>query len=150
MDTTAILSAAQSHAAALGWFDRVAGFEPKNAPGSGLTAAYWVDDLRPIPARSGLAVTSARLGLSVRVYAHLTGDDDARADLAVVAAVDGLLASYTAGFTLGGLVAQVDVLGQHGDPLAARLGYLNQDGTEFRVAVLTVPLIVNDAWEQVA
>ena len=146
MDTAAILAAAQSHAAALGWFDRVAGFEPKNAPGPGVSVAYWVDTLRPIPARSGLAATSARLVLSARVYAHLDGDKDARADLDVVRAVDALIASYTAGYTLGGLVALVDVLGQHGDPLAARFGYLNQDGTEFRVAVVTIPLIVNDAW----
>jgi hypothetical protein len=42
----------------------------------------------------------------------------------------------------------VDLLGSAGAPLSAQAGYLNQDGRLFRVMTLTLPIIVNDVWDQ--
>ena len=53
-------------------------------------------------------------------------------------------------FDLNGTVANVDLLGAHGTPLQALFGYARFDNTTYRVATLTVPLIINDAWTEVA
>ncbi len=148
MNTSAILDAARAHAMALGRFERVSQHEPKNAPGSGLTCAIWADSIQPVAAASGLAATSARLVLMVRVYTSMLAEPQDEIDPAVIAAVDALIGAYHSDFTLGGLVRNVDVLGQHGAPLAAQAGYLNQDNRIFRVMTITLPLIVSDAWTQ--
>jgi hypothetical protein len=47
-------------------------------------------------------------------------------------------------------VRNVDLLGAYGAGLSALAGYLNVDNKMFRVVDLTLPLIVNNVWEQVA
>ena len=49
---------------------------------------------------------------------------------------------------LGEEVRCVDLLGQTGRALSAQAGYLEQDSKLFRVVVITLPLIVNDLWDQ--
>ncbi|TAJ21836.1 MAG: hypothetical protein EPO65_00620 [Dehalococcoidia bacterium] len=149
IDTVGILSAVESHAASSGHFERVNTHEPKNAPGNGLTAAVWVQRLAPIARRSGLAATSALLLVNLRVYSNMLQEPQDAIDPNVVAAVDALMSAYSGDFTLGGLVAEVDVLGQFGTTLAAEAGYLSQDNKLFRVMTLTVPLVLNNVWEQV-
>ena len=145
----AILDALVSHAASLGRFERVNEHEPKNAPGSGLTCAVWVDRIEPIAA-GGLASTSVRLVFNLRLYAPLLSVSDDLIDPQLLAALDELFAAYTAAFTLGGLLRHIDVLGAYGTGLAATAGYLNSGGNEFRVFTITLPAIVNDLWEQAA
>ncbi|MFE4716859.1 hypothetical protein ACFRLW_10460 [Streptomyces sp. NPDC056728] len=147
MDVLGILDAVESHAAASGYFERVNGHEPKSAPTTGgLTAAVWIDSIAPVPT-SGLSSTSGRLLVMVRLYSPLSEPEDA-VDRDLMSAVSALFAAYCGHFTLGGLVRQVDVRGAHGAGLSARAGYLEQDSATFRVFTLTVPLIVNDLWEE--
>jgi len=148
LGASAILSAVESHALALGHFDRVNRHEPKSAPGNGVSAAIWVQNLRPVAAASGLAATSARLELSVRVYLNMLQEPQDAIDTNIMTAVDALMAAYSSDFDLGGLVRNVDLLGAHGDPLQADAGYLEQDRKLYRVVVITLPLIVSDLWAQ--
>ncbi len=147
-DFLAILQTIEDHAAASGWFDRVNRHEPKNAPGYGLTAAIWVDRIEPVPARSGLAATSGRLVVNVRIYSSMLAEPQDAIDPHVTAAVNVLMVAYSGDFTLGGLVEKVDLLGAHGVPLSAQAGYLNQDNKVYRVMTITVPLALNDLWSQ--
>jgi hypothetical protein len=148
LDINAVLDAAVSHAMALGLFERVNGHEPKNAPGSGLTAAVWVDYIGPHAAQSGLAATSARLVLNVRAYTSMLADPQDAIDPRVVAAVGALMGEYSGDFDFGGAVESVDLLGRAGPPMSAQAGYLNQDQKLYRVMTITVPVIVNDVWTQ--
>lgn len=143
-----ILSAVESHALTTGVFERVNRHEPKNAPGSGLTAAIWVDAVDPYSGGSGLAATSGRITLKIRIYQNFKSEPQDAIDPTVTAAVDLLLANYSGDFELGGNVRNVDLLGAGGTPLSARAGYLNQDGTLFRIMDITLPLIINDIWGQ--
>jgi hypothetical protein len=146
-----IIAAAISHVQATGRFITVNGHEPESAPaGSGLTAAVWVENLALFAATSGLAVTSARVELSIRLFAPLRVDTPDAIDPALLDALDVLLASFNADFTLDGLVESVDLLGRTGTPLGARAGYVQQDQQVLRVMTITLPLIVDDVWEQVA
>jgi hypothetical protein len=147
LGTAAILDAVISHAKASGRFERVLTHEPKSAPGNGLSVAVWVQNLRPASG-SGLATTTARLQLSVRVYTNMLADPQDKIDTRLLDAVDALMAAYTGDFTLGGLVRDVDLLGADGDPLQADAGYLEQDSKLYRVMVITLPLVVNDLWAQ--
>lgn len=150
LDVSGILAQVASHAQTLGRFEQVRTHEPKNAPGSGLNVAVWVDRLGPIPRRSGLAATSALLVFNVRVYnPMITADQDA-IDTVITDAVSALIAAYTADFDLAGTVAEVDLLGAYGAPLEARAGYLKQEDKIFRTMVITLPLVINDAYPQAA
>lgn len=149
MDSLAILNVIQSHALASGLFERVNGHEPDSAPGSGLTAAVWAQNIAPVRS-SGLAATSGRLTFFVRLYSNVQQEPADAIDPALLAAVDTLLAAYSGDFELGGNVREVDLLGETGTALSAQAGYLEMDGATYRIMDITLPLIINDLWQQVA
>lgn len=150
LDAAAIFNAMTSHLLSLGLFDRVASHEPENAPGHGLTAAVTLAPgaLSPVPLGSGLASTSARLVLQVQIYQPMSEPAD-DLDPVVLDAVVQTMASFSGGFTLGGLVRNVDLLGQAGEPMGATAAYAEIDAQLFRLMTITVPVLVNDVWEQV-
>jgi hypothetical protein len=150
LDIRTILSAVESHALASGYFAAVNGHEPKSPPTSGITCAVWVEQIGPARGGSGVNSTSARLALYVRLYSSLVQQPADAIDPDLMTALDALMAAYSADFELGGLVRQVDLLGTYGDPLSARAGYLAEGGSEYRVMTITLPLIVNDLWNQEA
>lgn len=149
LNTTAILDSVQSQVQALGLFDTVNMHEPKSKPGNGLTCAIWADKIAPVPAGSGLAVTTGLVTLALRVYTSMLQQPFDAIDPNMISAVDALIAGFSDAFTLGGNVRNVDLLGMFGTPLSAQAGYINQDGKLMRVMTLTIPLVVNDIWPQV-
>lgn len=150
LDPRAIFNAASSHAQTLGIFDRVGTHEPKNAPGNGLTAAFWMGPITCVPGASGLDAVSARIELLVRIYNPMLQQPYDDIDPTVMDAISQLFGAYAGDFTLGGLVRDVDLFGQHGTGLSSRPGYINQDGKIFRSVDITLPLIINDLWDEVA
>lgn len=149
LNVTGILDAIVSHALASGRFEQVNGHEPESTPSLGLTAAVWADQAVALRAASGLGSTTARLDVSVRIYTSVQSEPADAIDPALITAVDDLCAAYVGDFTLGGLIKNVDVLGAHGQPLLVRAGYIQQSGAVYRVMTITLPVIVNDLWEQV-
>jgi Domain of unknown function (DUF4082)/PKD domain len=148
LDASGVLNEVVSHAMRLGRFETVNGHEPKSAPGHGLSCAVWVDEIAPVRSGSGLHTTSARLVLNVRIYSSAESSPLDSIDPRMVDAVDALMAAYSADFTLGGRVRNVDLLGHAGPPMTATAGYIQQDGKLLRIFTITLPLIVSDAWEQ--
>lgn len=139
-----------SHALTLGLFDRVAQHEPKGAPGNGLTCSIWADVIEPLPDASGLAATSGRVAFHVRIMAPMLQEPQDDIDGLILTAAVTLIGEYSGHFTLGGTVRDVDLLGAHGEPLKAQAGYLDIDRKLYRVMVVTLPVIINDLWTQVA
>lgn len=144
-----ILDQVVSHAMTTGLFERVNTHEPKNAPGSGLSAAIWVDSIGPVPQGSGLMSTTGRVALHIRLFANMLQEPQDAIDPNMIKAVDVLMGRYSGDFELGSSVRNVDLLGQAGAPLSAQAGYINQDGKLYRVMTILLPVIVNDLWDQV-
>lgn len=149
INATSVMDKMQSHAMALGVFERVNLHEPKNAPGSGLSAAIWIDYIGPVPTSSGLAATSSLLVFNIRIYSSMLAEPQDYIDPNVIDAVDLLMGAYSGNFELGSSVAWIDLLGQSGRQMEAQAGYINQDGKLFRIMTITLPVVLNDVWSQV-
>lgn len=134
---------------ALGPFKAVTAHEPMGPPAGSPAAALWWS-AGPDPARglSGLGATSVRLEFTVRVYLSFTRATD-NVDPRLLGLVSKVAAAYSREFTLDGEAMEVDLLGAYGTPLKGRPGYLNFGDQEFRISDITVPVIIDDAWEQV-
>lgn len=151
LDLLTYRNVAISHAMATGLFGNVLAHEPVSPPGSGLTAAFWVRRVSPVPGASGLQATTGRLELMARLLMPADTEPQGDVDTALTGATDALLTAYSGDFGFGGAVRNVDLLGAHGTGLSAELGYTTfQGGTTYRVATLTIPLIINDVWGQTA
>lgn len=144
-----ILDAVISDAQRSGYFDKVNGHEPKRKPGSQLSAAVWVQSIDPIPLASGLASTSARIVFMLRIYSNMLKEPQDAIDPEVMKAVSNLMRRYHDDFDFAGAIRNVDLLGSYGVALAAQAGYLEVDGTNFRIMDLTIPCLVNDVWPQI-
>jgi hypothetical protein len=136
-----------SHALESGLFERVDGHEPANAPGNGLTCSVVLNTIGPARS-SGLASTSALVTFRVRVMTNMLTSPVDRIDPLIGEATSALFAAYSGDFTLGDQARCIDLLGQSGTPLSAKTGYLPIGNKEMRLMDTTVPVIVNDAWEQ--
>jgi len=147
---TTIIDRVESHAMALGLFQTVNGHEPKSAPGNGTHAAFWVDSFGPAIG-SGLHATSMLFVLNARVNVSMTQLPADAIDPKITSAIGKLIEAYTGDFELGGIgIRCVDLLGMGGGPtLGARAGYLTLDNTVYRVMTLTVPIIIDDIFDQV-
>lgn len=145
----AIMAAVRSHGLGTGLFEAFEGHEKLNGTIGGLSGEVFFSGLRPVPAASGLAETSARLEFTVRlrIQAMRQPLDDIELDL--MNATDVLMAAYSGDFTLGGLIRNVDLLGAAGDPLRATPGFVTLNQTMYRAVGIGLPMIVNSVWEQV-
>jgi hypothetical protein len=149
VDIDGILDALVSHAAATGYLDQVNQHEPTNRPGHGITAAVWIDHVRPVQS-SGLDSTSVLMVFNLRLYTSTLQEPQDAIDPEMVRVIDALFTAYIGDFTLGGLVRGVDVRGIEGPPLDGQAGYLKQDEVLYRVFTITLPVVVNDAWDEEA
>jgi hypothetical protein len=146
-----ILDKLVSYGLASGRFDAVNQHEPKNAPGSEITLAIWVQNINPVRS-SGLAATSGVLIMNARIYQNFRSQPFDAIDPKVMGATTDLMGSLSGDFLLGGVasVRNVDLLGSSGKTLSAQAGYVEIDREVFRVMTITVPIIINDMFTQEA
>jgi hypothetical protein len=144
----AVYDHALSLARSLNVFEGVIAHEPKAKPVSLPACAVWTQHLRPVAAVSGLAATSGRLELRARIYMSFMSKPEDRIDPELIRLTSALFGAYSGGFTFGGTVMEVDLLGAHGESLSADAGYIEHDGTHFRVMECSVPVIISDLWVQ--
>lgn len=152
IDIELYLTRLESLARGLGVFDRVnLHDEVVSPPSTGLTCSIWNQEARPQPGESGLAATTYRVEMFMRLYHVLRPENPDVIDIKMVKAASSIMGAISGGFTLGGNVKYVDLLGRGGQPLSYQAGYYEDPDTDinYRVITVTVPLIVNDVFEQV-
>ncbi len=147
----ALMNVIKSQALASGLFANVNGHEPKSAPqvGNALTYAIFVDAIDPIQS-SGLASTSVRVTLTGRIYLSMFREPADTIDPDIINAASALMALYCGDFDLGGNARAVDIRGIHGIQLGAKAGYVSQDGKVYRSMDITLPILINDVWDEAA
>lgn len=147
LNTQAILAQIESKAKASGLFSVINMHEPDMLVSNGLMTAIWMQEISPVRS-SGLRATSGRIVFVQRIYAPRTTEPQDAIDPQLMRAVDHMLDVYSGDFELGGNVRNVDLLGQSGLMLGATAAYWVQQGEALRVVDITIPLIINDLWEQ--
>ncbi len=135
-DITSTMRAIQSHLQASGWFDRVQVGEPKGPPGSGLTAAIFMEQVAVDELT--LETTIEFHDVVVRFYTpDLQQTIPIREDR-LEKAVAFIEKAWFGGFTLGGTVRNIDV-----SELAWDFGHVDIDRIEYRTVETTLSLIVD-------
>lgn len=139
----------------IGYFDDVMNKEPKHAPGYGITAAVWMQDLRAIPAYSSLNMTSSLMTFQVRMYKPIDKQGslirEDVVDVNMVKAGAALIRTVHApfDFDMHPLVSHVDIMGQYsGAPIAVTFGYIEIDGIVYRAGDVFLPIVIRDMWAQ--
>lgn len=150
LDPEAIASAIRSHIAAGGHCQTVTGHEPKVAPaGAGdIAAGVWFGTLGPSPSNSSLSATDVIVVMTARFYLPTLTEPQDEIDPRATRATIDLMSRVTGDFTLGDTCDFVDLLGQHGTPMAAQAGYVEIGRALQRVVDVTIPAVVHDAWSQ--
>ena len=114
-----------------------------------MTAAVWINDLRPIQS-SGLASVSVRLEFCCRIGLSMLTEPQDDIDPRVMDAVDSMFLALCGDFDFGSQARYIDLLGSDGEALRALAGYVEQDSKMFRVVTIFVPILINDAYVEVA
>jgi hypothetical protein len=140
----------KTQAASSGLFDgKVLGHEPRSAPGMGFTYALWLGPVTPVPLASGLNSTTGRVIVSARIYTPFLQKSEDQIETDLMRRVLQMIGFYSGELTLGGTVMEVDLLGSYGVALeCGPVGYLDMDGAYYRVADLTIPVIIDALWTQ--
>ncbi len=134
----------------LGIFETVNSHEPKSAPGSGARAVCWIQSMKPVGAASGLAALSGVVMLNIRIYSNFIQQPQDMIDPDITTATATVMNVFSTGFTLGGTVREIDLLGMYGMAMEATSGYLNQDNRIYRVMTITLPVVINDMFSEVS
>jgi hypothetical protein len=151
LDLGTITDALKTHAAASGIYEAVTGHGVVEPHAGGL--AWWcmVDDIFPYAAGSGLnTVTACVVYKIITTLNDSTTDPQELVDPLVANGADALLRLYMSNFTLGGLVRNVDIMGAAGVRVSAKAGWMTLDNARYRAMIITLPLIVNNLWDEVA
>lgn len=153
VDIDDLYSAVTSVPQATGYFDRVNQHEPTQAPGRGLTCGTWLDRIEPALS-SGLASTTGLFVFSVRLYTSAFHPDPDQMDPWLTKANNAVFGSYIGNVGLDlSFVRNIDVRGMTQERLVSRAGYITMAGPGdskrvYRIYTITVPVIVNDAWDE--
>ena len=140
----------ESYLLASGYFSTVLIGEPKDImEGTGLTAAINLQGTRIVMVMAGGSVLKSyevRVNIYRNLFAEPTGNIEFELAEAVSKSAEDLLGAYD----LGSTISEIDVAGQFGVALNAQWGHATVAGKLYRVATLTVPLVVNDTVTAVA
>lgn len=140
----ALFSEVRSRAKALAVFPAVIGHDPESSPPKGLSCSVMLGPVKPVTS-SGLAAVSLQVTLMIHVFNWASRRPLDEIDPDVLWATCSLMGAFAGDFTLDGTVREVDLFAMTADP-----GYVDFDGAKYRAMVITLPLIFNDAFEEVA
>jgi hypothetical protein len=146
LDCGALMNSIVDHCLTLGVFESVNLHEPEGNAGN-YFAALWVQSIDPLQT-SGLTTTTVRVAFTLRIYSNIVAKPGDEIDPNLAGAVSDVMEGLSADFTLTEQVREIDLLGQYGPGLSAKAGYLNLSGQLYRVMDITVPLVVNDVFDQ--
>lgn len=139
-DTLVII---QSYLVASGYFADVTIGEPESVvTGTRLSAAVWYGGTR-IPFVT-LGKTTKVYEIMIRIYRDMLAEPQSEIEFQLAEVVQDIGSDLLGDFDLGATVRNIDAAGEFGRPMRASWGYAPVSGTMFRVADMTIPVVVND------
>ena len=141
----ALFESIRSYAQELGIFEAVATHDPWNAPGNRLFCSITLGPVRPLPADSGMIAVTGQVTLLIRVWSSALQKPLDNIDPELLGTLSALIGQLAGGFTLGGTVRDVDLMG-----LSAVPAYVDFEGKPLRVIEITCPVVINDMWAEAA
>lgn len=146
---TALMAAVRTVPAKTGAFrSSVIFHEPRAAPSVLPSLALWAGPIEPVGAVSGLSEVSGRVTVQGRIYVANAQKADDKTEELLLTLQSALLGGFAGAFTLGGEAMCIDLLGAYGQKISAAPGWLDHDGTWFRVSEVTVPAIIDPLWTE--
>ncbi|KJK44440.1 hypothetical protein UK23_29515 [Lentzea aerocolonigenes] len=149
LDIKVPLERMQSMVKKLALFEQVNLSEPKSAPGKGLNFAFFLQRIAPVPSQSGQASTTGLVVFTGRIYSNMLQKPESALDIQMALAAAKVIEAFSGDIDLGDAIRYVDLLGMTGTALSGQGGYLQIDSGMFRIFDITIPLVVNDIWNQV-
>lgn len=152
LDAGAIIAAIRGRLMSIGLFDTVNGHEPISSPGTGTHASVYLGPIRPSD-RSGLSSTSLVILIMVRLWISAQAENRDDTEIKLATATSQSFGALIAGFQLADAsgvptACAIDIRGMAGTRMEATPGYASFDGTEFRVQTITVPVLVENVWDE--
>ncbi len=151
IDSRAAMAYVMDACATTGMFESTVGHEPKAAPNArtGLVGSVFQRDVRPVQS-SGLAAASVRHLITLRIWISAQVEPQDQIELQLPNGVDAVLDYFIGHFQGLQGARYVDVFGADGEELSASYGWAQQDNKKFRIADITIPLVMNDTYAEVA
>jgi len=149
LDVNALTDAVVSYCLRLGVFESVNKHEAIGNIGT-YTASVMLQNLGPARGASGLAATSVRVELLLRIYVSTVSQPQDDVDPNIASATAAVIAAFSGGFSFSDTVREIDLLGEFGTPLSAQAGYIRVGETLYRIMDVAIPIIVDDVFAQVA
>lgn len=140
----AVYAALESHAKAMNRFQAVDTEQPTASPAAGLYCSVIVGPITLLAAESGLDAATGRVEFHVMTWSQAAKRKVDPTDRKLLSATCALMGEYAGGFTLGGLIRNVDVFGMSAHP-----GWIDFQGSQCRAFDITLPLVINDMFAEV-
>tara|TARA_Y100000310_G_scaffold344496_1_gene457567 strand:+ start:1473 stop:1925 length:453 start_codon:yes stop_codon:yes gene_type:complete len=139
----ATLQAMQSFLSAGGYSGAAVIGEPKSPPTERLTASIFMASMSV--AELTLTKTRELHVVTVRLYINMMMEPTEDIEGEMADAIQLFGEQLLGDFDLGATIQNIDAGGIFGTALSATWGFLDLGGTMYRIADITVPLIVNDS-----
>jgi hypothetical protein len=138
------LVALEGHLEASGYFGKVQVGEFKSAPDEVFAASVWLvgASAYQVYLDGGSAEVHT---VNVRIYRRLFSESESEIEYDIAQAVSQTMSDFSGEFDLGGTIRNIDIGGIAGASLSVDFGHLDVGGTLFRVADITVPMLVDDS-----
>jgi len=141
----ASLRAVESHLLSGGYFGSdVRIGEPKSPPEALLSAAIFMGDVSVVQLTVA-GNTIERHTVFIRIYENAFNEPEEDIELTLADVTSRVMASLVGEYDLGATIRNVDVGGQHGEPLRASWGYETVGGKVYRLVDILLGLIVDDS-----
>ena len=133
----------QTYLARSGYVDEVLVGEPKSPPSSqGLTAALFLSNVGIGQITAGGQTVESHV-VMLRIYRNMLKEPTEQIEYELAEAVSNISDDLLGDFDLGARIRHIDAGGIYGTPFTVRWGYVEVSGTMFRIADITVPLVVD-------
>jgi hypothetical protein len=151
LDAAGVLAALGTVFQTIGGIESVITSSGVAPPASGVSVQiYAIPPWKPLDKRSGLASVSMLTTWAARLVTPIGSPPADDLDMTLLSVYSAAMNTLVGGFTLNGQVEQLDLLGAYGTGMPMEPQFLEMGGTVYRALTMTLSLVLDDVWVEVA